>query len=98
MYVERAARIPGGPLQSAIFRRQSAMLDGVVLPLSVDAGGVLTLALFFEALVVGHVADGVLDRALDALTGGRRFFRYRIPVVARGVRVVRTIMIHVAHQ
>ena len=54
------------------------VLDRVVLLLSVDAGGVLTLALLFETLVVGHVADGVLDRALDALTGGGRFFGDRI--------------------
>ena len=54
------------------------MLDGVVLLLTVDAGGVLALALFFETLVVGQVTDGVLDRALDALTRGGRFLGDRI--------------------
>ena len=53
-------------------------LDGVVLPLPIFASGVLTCALVFHLLVVDHVADFFLDRALDALTGGRSLFGNRI--------------------
>jgi len=67
-------------------------LHRVVAALAIAAGGVFTLALLFVRLVVRQVPGGVLDGALDALAGGRRFFRNRI-VVARSVRIVRTIVI-----
>jgi hypothetical protein len=71
--------------------------DGVVLPLSIPTGGVLTLALVFESFVAGHRANGVFRCSLDALSGSRRFFRNRI-IVAACVRIVGTIVIHVTHQ
>src|SRR6185503_19939784 len=71
-------------------------LHRVVLPLSVAAGGVFTLALLFEPLVPRPFTRGVLDRSLDALTGGRCLLCHRI-VAAAGVRIVRAIVIHVTH-
>src|ERR1051326_8377529 len=54
-----------------------SLLNRVVLPLSILAGFVLTLALVFEALVAGHRAGVFLDRTLEALARRRRFFSHR---------------------
>src|SRR4029079_18566238 len=56
---------------SFAFLRILPVLNRVVPLLTVLAGGVLTLALLFEPLVPRHFTRGVLDRSLDALTGGR---------------------------
>src|SRR5918999_2942097 len=71
--------------------------DGVVLLLPVTTRGVLTFALFFERLVVGHFAGGVLYRPLDALTRRRGFFGHRTLIVTGSVRVVRTVEILFGH-
>src|SRR5688500_2114682 len=66
-------------------------LDGVVLLLSVLAGLVFASAFVFHTLVVKSVADLFLDLALEPLAGPGGFFGYRSGLVARGVRVVRTV-------
>src|SRR5688572_10662783 len=70
----------------------SFRLDAVVPALPRPAGRVLTRALVFERLVVGHVADTLFDRALDPLPRGRGFLR-EIAVVPRRTRIVRVVYV-----
>src|SRR6185503_19459348 len=73
-------------------------LHGVVLVLTIPTSSVFPFALLLEAFVVGDLARDVLRRALDALTDRGCFLANRTRLVSRCVRIVRAIVIHVAHR
>ena len=54
------------------------MLDGVVLPLPINASSVLTFALLFHLLIVDRVADGFLVCTFVALTSCRGLLGMRV--------------------